>query len=138
MSSFINNENRQFQPRSAMARKKKLTREEQLAIWKKKRAEKNKQKGSMQKSQFNRIKNIQKRLNHSGKKRIQKEKKVRRIEEESAEKKRRNRSLTNLLNKVEKEKNHTRKELHKNVKSILKSPHHVTKSPHRIAIYNNA
>ena len=44
MSSFINNENRQFQPRSAMARKKKLTREEQLAIWKKKRAEKNKQK----------------------------------------------------------------------------------------------
>ena len=133
MSSFINNENRQFQPRSAMARKKKLTREEQLAIWKKKRAEKNKQKGSMQKSQFNRIKNIQKRLNHSGKKRIQKEKKVRRIEEESAEKKRRNRSLTNSLNKVEKEKSHTRKELHKNVKSILKSPHHVTKSPHRIA-----
>ena len=81
------NENRQFQPRSAMARKKKLTREEQLAIWKKKRAEKN-NKRQHAKIPSNRIKNIQKRLNH-GKKRIQK-KKVRRIEEESAEKKRRN------------------------------------------------
>jgi len=128
MSSFANKENKQLQPKHVAPGKKKLTREEQLAIWKKKRAN---HKFDNNKSQFNRIKNIQKRLNHSGKKRAQKDKKVRRIDEQSAEKKMRSRSVTSTLNKMQKEKSLI---LNKNIKGIMKPPHRVTKSPHRIAV----
>ena len=99
MSSFANKENKQLQPKHVAPGKKKLTREEQLAIWKKKRAE---HKFYNNKSQFDRIKNIQKRLNHSGKKKTQKEKKVRRIDEQSAKKKMKSRSLISTLNKMQK------------------------------------
>ena len=86
MASIVQDENRQIQAFTAP----KLTREEQLAAWKKrkemlkrkskvaKRSTSVKQRGS--RPQFDRIKSLQKRLHHSGKKKSTKEKKIRRVE----------------------------------------------------------
>ena len=91
MTSIVQDENRQKQTLTAS----KLTREEQLAAWKK-RKEMLKRKSKVGKrcisvkhrgsrSQFDRIKNLQKRLHHSGKKKSTKREKIRRVERQILE-----------------------------------------------------
>lgn len=152
MPSFVNNENMQLQAKASapVKRQKKLTREEQLVLWKKKKAALGKKNGRKKSNlngnafghkakRFDRIKNIQKRLNHSGKKRREKEKKVRRIDEGDDNK--RSRSLLTQRGAVKYVSKRESKNLtadnhrmfHKSIRGIVRSPHHIVKSPHRIS-----